>query len=102
MFDGQIEERNWGEYDHAALQAALIIWFGQHQREWNIEVLPEQRMQISPVRLRVPDICLVSLDRPVEQILTKPPLACIEIRNFCSHSALTRRTQRRCMQHLYQ
>jgi Uma2 family endonuclease len=27
----------------------------------------------------VPDICLVSLDQPVEQILTKPPLACIEI-----------------------
>jgi hypothetical protein len=46
--DGQIEERNSGEYDHAALQAALIIWFGQHQREWNIEVLPEQRMQIPP------------------------------------------------------
>ncbi len=77
--DGQIEERNWGEHDHAALQAALVIWFGQHQQEWNIEVLPEQRMQISPVRFRVPDICLVSLDRPVEQILTQPPLACIEI-----------------------
>ena len=24
-------------------------------------------------------MCLVSLDQPVEQILTKPPLACIEI-----------------------
>ena len=68
-----------GEHDHAALQAALILWFGQHQEEWNIEVLPEQRIQISPTRFRVPDICLVSLDQPVEQILTKPPLACIEI-----------------------
>jgi hypothetical protein len=26
--DGIIEERNWGEHDHAALQAALILWFG--------------------------------------------------------------------------
>ena len=68
-----------GEHDHAALQAGLILWFGQHQEEWNIEVLPEQRIQISPTRFRVPDICLVSLDQPVEQILTKPPLACIEI-----------------------
>src|SRR5438552_13515888 len=77
--EGKLEERNVGEHDHAALQAALILWFGQHQEEWNIEVLPEQRIQISPTRFRVPDICLVSLDQPVEQILTKPPLACIEI-----------------------
>jgi len=77
--DGRIEERNVGEHDHAALQAALIIWFGQHQQEWNIEVLPEQRMQISPTRFRVPDVCLVSLSQPVEQVLTKPPIACIEI-----------------------
>jgi Uma2 family endonuclease len=27
----------------------------------------------------VPDICLISLDEPVEQILTRPPIACIEI-----------------------
>ena len=77
--DGRIEERNLGEHDHAAVQAALVLWFGQHQDEWHIEVLPEQRIRISPTRFRVPDICLVSLDEPVEQILTKPPLACIEI-----------------------
>lgn len=77
--DGKLEKRNVGEHDHAALQAALILWFGQHQKEWNIEVLPEQRMQVSATRFRVPDVCLVSLDQPVEQILTRPPLACIEI-----------------------
>lgn len=77
--DGRVEERNVGEHDHAAVQAALILWFGQRQNEWRIEVLPEQRMRISASRYRVPDICLVSLDEPVEQILTKPPLACIEI-----------------------
>jgi Uma2 family endonuclease len=77
--DGRIEERNAGEHDHAALQAALILWFGQHQEDWNIEVLPEQRIQISATRFRIPDLCLVSLDQPVEQILTNPPLACIEI-----------------------
>ena len=77
--EGRLEQRNAGEHDHAALQAALILWFGQRQQEWNIEVLPEQRMQISAARFRVPDVCLVSLDQPIEQILTKPPLACIEI-----------------------
>ena len=77
--DGRVEERNVGEHDHAAVQAALILWFGQHQDEWNIEVLPEQRIRISATKFRVPDICLVSLSEPVEQILTRPPLACIEI-----------------------
>lgn len=77
--DGKLEERNVGEHDHAALQAALILWFGQRQQEWNIEVLPEQRMQISPSRFRVPGVCLVSLDQPVEQVITRPPLVCIEI-----------------------
>jgi Uma2 family endonuclease len=77
--DGRVEERNEGEHDHAAVQAALILWFGQRQNEWNIEVLPEQRIRISPSKYRVPDICIVSLQEPVEQILTKPPLVCIEI-----------------------
>jgi len=77
--DGRVEERNVGEHDHAAVQAALILWFGQRQDEWRIEVLPEQRIRISATKFRVPDICLVSLDEPVEQILTRPPLACIEI-----------------------
>ncbi|HET9838309.1 MAG TPA: Uma2 family endonuclease, partial [Candidatus Angelobacter sp.] len=77
--DGRVEERNLGEHDHAAVQAALILWFGQRQKEWHIEVLPEQRMRTSPTRYRVPDVCLVSLAEPVEQVLTKPPLACIEI-----------------------
>lgn len=77
--NGKIEERNAGEHDHAVLQAALILWFGQHQQEWNIEVLPQQRIQISPNRFRVPDVCLVSLDVPVQQTLTRPPLVCIEI-----------------------
>ncbi len=77
--DGRVEERNVGEHDHAALQAELIFWLRQHQQEWNIEVLPEQRVQVSSTRFRVPDVCLVSLDEPVEQILTQPPLACIEI-----------------------
>jgi Uma2 family endonuclease len=77
--DGRVEERNVGEHDHAAVQAALILWFGQRQSEWNIEVLPEQRMRISSTKYRVPDVCLLSLEDPVEQILTRPPLACIEI-----------------------
>ncbi|HEY2497611.1 MAG TPA: Uma2 family endonuclease [Candidatus Angelobacter sp.] len=83
--DGRLEERSFGEHDHAALQAALILWFGQRQQEWNIEVLPEQRIKISATRFRVPDVCLVSLDRPVEQILTKPRWPALK---FCRRKIL--------------
>lgn len=45
-----------GEHDHAALQAALILWFGPRRQKWNLEGLPEQRIQISPTRFRVLDL----------------------------------------------
>ena len=32
-----------------------------------------------PGRYRVPDICIVSRDQPVEPVFTSPPLVCIEI-----------------------
>jgi len=92
--DGRVEERNAGEHDHAAVQAALILWFGRHQEEWRIEVLPEQRIRIAENRFRVPDVCLVSLDQPVEQVLTRPPLVCIEI---LSPEDTLRRMQERIM-----
>jgi len=42
-------------------------------------VLPEQRVQVKAARFRIPDICLLPADAPDEQIITHPPLACIEI-----------------------
>jgi len=39
--DGQIEERNLGEYDHANLQTALAVWLRTRAREWNIRVVVE-------------------------------------------------------------
>jgi Uma2 family endonuclease len=77
--DGRIEERHLGEYDHANLQGALIFWFRQRQHEWNIRVLPEQRVQVSPTHFRVPDVTIIDRTESVEQILAKPPLAVIEV-----------------------
>jgi len=79
LVDGQLVERNLGECDHASLQGALILWFGNRQREWNIRVLPEQRVQVIASRFRVPDVCVISRDQPIEQIVTHPPLICIEV-----------------------
>ena len=56
--DGQLEERNVGEIEHSEVIAAILGWFIQHAKEWNIRVLPDVRTQVSPTRFRVPDIVL--------------------------------------------
>jgi len=77
--DGEVQERNLGEFDHAAVQAFLTSWFFQHRHEWALQVLPEIRIRVAERRVRIADVCLVSRSQPVEQVLTRPPLAVIEI-----------------------
>jgi Uma2 family endonuclease len=76
--DGVVVDRNVGEYDHGKLQAALIIYFGSRREELGIRAVPEQRVQVSAARFRIPDVCVV-LGEPDEQIFTKPPFICVEI-----------------------
>ena len=77
--DGVLVERNVGEKDHGKLQQEIWFHLRQHQREWGIFPIIEQRVQISLTRYRVPDICVVAGPEPGEQIFTSPPLLCIEI-----------------------
>jgi Uma2 family endonuclease len=77
--DGVVEERNLGEKDHSSLQMAVAAYFYARRKEWGIYVYPEQRVQVSPTRFRVPDVCVVAGSEPVEQIFRTPPLICIEI-----------------------
>src|SRR5438309_8468994 len=75
--DGVILERNVGEYDHATLQIAIASYLYTRRKELGITVVPEQRVQVSPTRFRVPDVCVTLADP--EQIFSKPPFICIEI-----------------------
>jgi Uma2 family endonuclease len=79
LLDGELVERNVGEYDHSNLQTALSTRLRIRQREWNVRVLAEQRIQVVPGRFRVPDICIISRDRELERVFTRPPIVCIEI-----------------------
>jgi Uma2 family endonuclease len=79
LVDGRLVERNLGEYDHSNLQSALITWLRNRAREWKIRALVEQRLRVSAGRYRIPDVCVISRDSPIEPVLTLPPLACIEI-----------------------
>jgi len=77
--DGEIEERNLGEYEHARLQFILASIFARHEREWNVRGLTEQRIYINSSRVRICDICLISRDAIRERVLRQPPLLCVEI-----------------------
>ena len=76
--DGEVQERILGEFDHALLQTAIASYFYARRRELGITVVTEQRVQVSPTRFRVPDVCVV-LGEPDGQIFRKPPLICIEV-----------------------
>ena len=77
--DGEVLERNVGERDHSRLQGEIYFYFRSRAREWNARAYPEQRVQVSAHRFRVPDLCVVLGDEPEEQVFTRPPFICIEI-----------------------
>jgi Uma2 family endonuclease len=77
--DGEIELRPMGEYDHATWQQAIERWFLGHLKDWNIRVRVELRVRVSATRYRVPDVVVFDRGQPIEQILTRPPIAVFEV-----------------------
>jgi len=79
LVDGMLVERNVGNKDHSNLQAEVLAWFRERRRELRLKAFPEQRIRVATKRFRVPDVCVVSLPEPVEQVFTQPPYISIEI-----------------------
>jgi Uma2 family endonuclease len=77
--DGKIEERAAAEFDHASWQLAIQVLFWQHEKQWGIRVLPALRVRVAETRYRVPDVTVLDRSRPIEQIITHPPLAVFEV-----------------------
>ena len=77
--DGVILERNLGESDHSRLQGAIFAYMFYREKQWNISVVPEQRVQVKRTRFRVPDVCVILGREPLDPIISKPPFICIEI-----------------------
>jgi Uma2 family endonuclease len=77
--DGEIQERNVGEIEHAEMIAAVLKWFFRHESDWQIQVLPDVRIQVSSTRFRVPDICVCSASSTDRRIVTTPPLLVVEV-----------------------
>jgi Uma2 family endonuclease len=92
--DGEIEERNFGEFDHADLQFAIANLLRNRQQEWFIRVVGEIRVRVAPTRVRIPDVCVLSAELPRERVISHPPLLCVEVLSPCdSLKAMHKRVQ---------
>lgn len=83
--DGRIVERNLGEKPHSRILRKLIVYLDQKAAEYGIEVFPEQRVQVSPTRFRVPDVTVVRLPQTQEAIITR--------RRCCASKSSRRKTR---------
>jgi Uma2 family endonuclease len=76
--DGELRERNVGKFEHARVQYLLALWMGQNEEKWGIIGTTEQRVQVSPNRVRIPDLTLLEKG-PQPPIATDPPVLVVEI-----------------------
>lgn len=77
--DGEVVERNAGEYKHSLLQIILGSYFRDLSRRVPIRVASELRMRVSATRFRIPDVLVMLKSQRGEPVLTRPPFLCIEI-----------------------
>ncbi len=77
--DGEVQERNLGTKSHGLLQGLLVQWFNERFDTFGCTAIPEQRVQVSATRFRIPDVCVVLDDNLDEAIMHTAPLLCIEV-----------------------
>ena len=51
----------------------------QQEARVGVRVLTSQRVQVSPTRFRVPDVCVVLASDPRDPIVHHPPVLCVEV-----------------------
>lgn len=77
--DGEVEERNLGEQWHGLIQGTIFAIFRSHRHEWGFRAIVEQRVQVTQERFRIPDVCAVPANTPIEGILRTAPILCVEV-----------------------
>jgi Uma2 family endonuclease len=77
--DGEIMERNVGKYEHGKIQSLIATLFTVHEDIWQTDAIVEQRIRVSPARVRVCDVAILHTDAPHEEVTATPPHICIEI-----------------------
>ena len=79
LVDGALIERNVGQKDCSKLQGEVFAWFRARRRLLRLIAFPEQRVKVGPQRYSVPEVCVVRLPEPDEQVFSSPTYICIEI-----------------------
>jgi Uma2 family endonuclease len=77
--DGELVERNVGEREHSFVQMRLAGFFYNAAKRLGVSAWPEMRLQVSPTRFRVPDLCVYRGRGPQDRYFRTPPFLCIEI-----------------------
>lgn len=78
--EGCLVERAMPGLPHSICQREILFFLRSRKKDWGVSVYPEQRVQVSPSRFRVPDLSITR--GPAQrgrEILTEPPLLVIEI-----------------------
>ena len=76
--DGELRERNVGKWEHSRVQSLLDQWFGQNRKEWFVLSATGLRVQVTPDRVRIPDLTITT-PGPKPDVLTESPVLVIEI-----------------------
>jgi Uma2 family endonuclease len=77
--DGEIVERNLGEFEHSTLQIAIGSFFWVRRQAWDVHPVTERRIRVSPSKVRIADVAVLRGDAPREKVTATAPLICIEI-----------------------
>ena len=77
--EGELRERNLGQQDHSNLQSEVLFWFRLRAAQLGLKAFVEQRIRVGLNRYRIPDVCVVQVPVPREQVFTFPPHIVIEI-----------------------
>lgn len=77
--DGRLLERHLGTEKHSWLQAALAAYFFQRRKLWKVNVYTEQRILVRAGKYKLPDICVVSGERPTMPVFQQAPILVVEI-----------------------
>lgn len=77
--DGALQVRNLGKKHHSRFQTALASYFFVREKQLGIRGYTEQRIRLSPSRVRIPDFCVLRREQPDEDVIEVPPFICVEI-----------------------
>jgi Uma2 family endonuclease len=96
LVDGELWERNVGDFSHSRLEALLAAWFAAHEHRSGVVALIEMDVIVLPQSLLKPDVTLVPFGSTPDR-LVDPPLLAVEI---LSPSDSLRKTKTKCEEYV--